>query len=38
MQDGQMHDYYSNSKNDFTENDPFLLSIVSNIILIIKTQ
>lgn len=38
MQDGQMCEYYSNSKNDFIENDPFLLSIVSNVILIIKTQ
>lgn len=38
MQNGQMCEYYSNLKNDFIENDPFLLSIVSIVILIIKTQ
>lgn len=37
-QDGQTYDYYSNLKNDFIENDPFLSSIVSNAIVIIKNQ
>lgn len=38
MQGGLAHDNHSNLKNDFTENHPFLLPVVSNVIVIIKNQ
>lgn len=38
MQDGQMYEYYSNLKNDFTENDTFLSSVNSNVIVLTKNQ
>lgn len=36
MQDGLMYEYYSNLKNDLVEHDPFLSSVISNVITIIK--
>lgn len=38
MQDEQRYEYYSNLKNDFTEDDPFLSSVISNVIMIVKPQ
>lgn len=36
MQDGLMYENFNKLKNDFIENDPFLSSVISNAIVIIK--
>lgn len=38
MQDGQKNEYDSNLKNYFIENDPFLSSVISNVLWLLSPK